>query len=151
MIFRLPPQKDSRLERRRRLKNMQSWVSVHEAKYFSDHRPFIRFPFNNLAPKHPISIIIFMPPLRRVKSVQDLYILLDNLIPLKRCQLSYYDVDNFFEGSIWEPSRGFPPPLCSCKHLPSLRHRIISNFIKLLPFFSHPLKSPPNVRPPRPK
>lgn len=67
-------------------------------------------------------VIFIMPSLRRIKSVQDLYIMLDNLMPLKRCQLSYYDVENFFKASIWESSCNYPPPLFSCKHLPSLRN-----------------------------
>lgn len=61
-----------------------------------------------------------MPSLRRIKSVQDLYIMLDNLMPLKRCQLSYYDAEDLFAGSIWESSRNYTPLLFSCKHLPSL-------------------------------
>lgn len=63
-----------------------------------------------------------MPSLRRMKSVQDLYIMLDNLMPMKRCQLCYYDVENFFAASIWESSRNYTPPLFSCKPLPSLRN-----------------------------
>ena len=64
-----------------------------------------------------------MPSLRRIKSVQDLYILLDNLIPLKRCQLCYYDVEDLFAASIWETSRRHTPPLFSCK-----RPSIFSHF-----------------------
>ena len=41
--------------------------------------------------------------------------MLDNLMPLKRCQLCYYDVEDLFAGSIWEISRKHTPPLFSCK------------------------------------
>ena len=65
--------------------------------------------------RHPLFSNPTMPSLRRIKSVQDLYILLDNLIPLKRCQLCYYDVGDLFAASIWETTRKHTPPLFSCK------------------------------------
>ena len=97
-------------------KTVEEYAKLGECmKLSSDDRPSSTFIF-------ALNSLFIMPSLRRIKSVQDLYIMLDNLMPLKRCQLSYYDVENLFAGSIWKSSRNHTPLLFSCKHLPPLRN-----------------------------